>query len=123
MSKGKTKIKFMGGRLDGIIEEDVDTRTVTNQISVETKMWYRKNGEYVEVMKGGRLDNNWMSYAVENYVKGSKDNNGYIEYTYLEDAMVDRCTGITKTGKQCLNAQYKNFSVCRTHKKMLDRSQ
>ena len=123
MSKGKANIRFIGGRMDGIVEEGVNTRTVTNKISVDTGMWYRKNEKHVEIMKGGRLDANWMCYAVEHYEKGLKDNNGYIEYKFIEDVMIDRCTATTKVGKQCMNAQYKNFSVCKTHKRMEDRNQ
>lgn len=115
--KNKTKIKFIGGCLDGIFDENVPPQALSAYLNIKTGKWFRGAEEYVEVFKGGEIDSKWLCYEVHQYKKGSKDKNGYFEYQFTKPLIIDRCTAITQKGKQCMNSQYKDLPYCKTHKK------
>ena len=116
MPKGKANIKFTGGCLAGEHFEDIDTRTLLDEISEPTGVWIRDDDDKVQIMKGGDLDKNWMSYQIHIYTKASKDKSGYYEYKYDRDGVIERCSAITKKGVQCSKTCYKDLNVCETHK-------
>lgn len=116
MPKGKSNIKFSGGSFDGEVYENVDSRYVVDEIIQKTGGWFRQNGDQVQIMKGGELDEFWLSYKIDVYKKGSKNKSGYFEYEFVRSVMVERCSAKTKYGNQCKKSCYKDLDVCETHK-------
>lgn len=117
MPKGKVKIKFIGGFLDGTLEDNFDSRGATSEITLNTGVWYREDGENIQVIKGTKPDSQWLGIETHLYKKGSKDKTGYLEYDFVQSKFVKRCSTITKAGRQCMKSCYKELSVCETHKK------
>lgn len=118
MPVGKAKIRYVGGFLDGRVFDAVDPRGLIETLIEPTGSWYKRVGDDVGVMKGGRFwkDKDWLSYNAHIYTKGSKDNDGYFEYQFSGDVIINRCSADTKKGLRCLKVCYKELSVCETHK-------
>lgn len=117
MPKGKAKIKFIGGFLYGTFEDNIESRGVISEMSINTGVWYREDEDNVQIIKGGNLDDQWIGIETHLYKKGSKDKDGYFEYNFFQSEVAKRCSSITKTGKQCMKTCYKDLSVCEIHKK------
>ncbi|MGI9274180.1 MAG: hypothetical protein ACR2PT_04875 [Endozoicomonas sp.] len=116
MAKGRTKVRFKGGCLDGEFSDSVSARDVVKEVHQPTGGWFRKEGDQVQVMQGGRRDRNWLSYQIHIYKKAGKDKNGYFEYRYDRSEMVERCGATTKAGTQCMKSCYRDLTLCETHK-------
>ncbi len=118
MAKGKSKIRFIGGDLDGEFLDNFDNRSLSDEIHHHTGLWFRENEDgSAHAMKGGKLDHLWHSYEIHIYKKGNKDKNSYFIYQFERSDIVDRCTAMTKSGTRCMKSRYKNLPVCETHNK------
>jgi len=118
MPRGKANVQFTGGFLDGQTSEQVESRALFEELYQATGSWYRQPepGDKVEIIEGGNLDENWIGYLVHKYKKCGKNDSGYIMYTFVKELLVERCTAITKSGKQCSKTKFKNLEYCETHK-------
>lgn len=118
MPRGKVKIKFVGGFLDGNFYDNVDSRVALNELHEASGSWYRKSdsGEKVEVIMGGQLDRNWIGFLVHIYKKMGKGDDGYLQYKFVREKLVERCTAFTKTARQCMKSRFKDLQVCESHK-------
>lgn len=89
----KANIRFIGGRLDAHTDY-IDVRNLLKSITVPTGSWFRVNGDKVDIVQGGNIDEYWHSYSLEIYNKTSKSKDGYFEYKFDEIVMIDRCTAV-----------------------------
>lgn len=120
MSKGKTTVVFKGGRLDGHLDDDFDTRGLIDVIHSPTGMFYSvdKSSDTVQICKG-KLSSNWIAYLVETYKKQLRvSNSGHFVYLFKKELLIERCTAFTLKGTRCSRESLSGKSYCnKTHKK------
>ena len=119
MSKGKAKVKFIGGVLDGAVDDEFDTRAMTAQIMSYFGGVCVSDDEM-------RLDldrkmpfshTNWISHAYDVYKKKSKGKDGYFTYMFFKSITVHRCRALTQSQGRCMNEAGKN-NLCPQHERM-----
>ena len=118
MPRGKATIRFIGGVLDGEIQEDVAAIYLTDKIRSFTGVWIRVlPDETAQVMKGGKPDSFWQSYNEDVYEKQlERDNSNSIVYKFIEKQIVNRCKGTTKKGTRCLKPTKNDEAYCPQHR-------
>jgi hypothetical protein len=119
MAVGKTKVKFIGGCLDGQIYDSFDTRGLTQKIIQFDGYWFgvSRDDKY-QLLKSDRIGNNWLNYSVDVYEKEPKGNDGYFIYRFKEKDMINRCTALTKKGTLCNHVSVSNTEFCSIHSKL-----
>jgi hypothetical protein len=70
----------------------------------------------MSIMKG-KLNSLWHSYCVSVYERNelTKTSSGNVEYKYIGERDVERCTALTQKNVQCMNAAIHGNSFCTTH--------
>lgn len=117
MPRGKIKVRFFGGTLDGQLFENIDSRFARDEMHQETGVWTRDADDgQIRIMNGGNRDRNWNTYTIDIYQKGTQDSSGAHQYTFERSETIERCTATTVAGHRCMKACYKALSLCETHK-------
>lgn len=120
MAVGQTKVKFIGGCLDGQMFDSFDTRSMMKEIAQFNGYWYRmSNDSQLQLVKSDRIDNTWRNYSVDVYEKEPKGNDGYFVYRFRRKDMVSRCTALTNKGTLCKHSACAKIAFCSTHKNLI----
>ena len=116
MPKGKVKVKFIGGVLDGEHDDNFRSILLSNSLVVASGYWFKKDNSVYSIMKGKICRDSWISYGTHKYEKHEKNIDGYYEYIFTGSDAVHRCTAKTKKGSQCKKPALKEIDTCATHK-------
>lgn len=115
MSKGKAKVKFIGGVLDGQSDDQFDTRLLFNSFQRFNGVWCEELSGKMSIFKGETVGKNWISYSVDKYEKRSKSEDGYFTYIHTSTAVINRCKALTKLGSRCKHSANGEDIYCSIH--------
>lgn len=120
MSKGYTKVKFIGGPFDGDVEEMVPLWCIEDKYDVRSSTFFSQDKIGKITIRTGELTSNWHSYVKYRYIKQVKNmNEDFIEYLFDSELIVDRCKATTKTGLQCKREARPNRAYrCMNHEEI-----
>ncbi len=117
MAVGKTKVKFIGGCLDGENYDSFDTRGMKQRIVQFNGFWFGTKDDSVALLKGNQIGDNWLSYSVDVYEKEPKGNDGYFTYRFKGKDSINRCTSLTTKGLLCGHVAVTGTEFCPIHTK------
>lgn len=120
MAIGTTKVKFIGGCLDGEVCDSFVCKGLTQKYITFNGYWFGAVDGSYQLLKGNRVGDNWRSYSVDVYEKEPKGNDGYFVYRFKEQDMINRCTALTLKGQLCSKIAIKNTDSCQTHTKKIN---
>lgn len=112
-------ITFVGGYNDGEIIENVPVNQLRPELSFRTQedIYFANHPSGDMAIMKGKLNNLWHSYSVSVYEKNefTKASTGNVEYNFVKDRDVERCTALTQKNTQCMNAAIHENPFCTTH--------
>lgn len=122
MTKGYTNVTLIGGTRNGEIIEDVPLNKLPKKIEFRSETYFAKSPSGgMQIMKGD-LTSNWDSFSIDIYSKAENNKNiSGTSFDFVETAMIERCSALTKKKTQCLKPAIhgKNY-CCETHKKSIE---
>lgn len=116
MSNKLINISLIGGEHNGEIIENFPVNRLPPSFSFKDDLFFATNPSGgIDIMKG-KLNEFWHSYSVVVYLKGPlKEDTDDVEYKFIEERMVERCSALTNKGRQCLKPAVNSQSFCTTH--------
>jgi hypothetical protein len=115
MSKGKAKVKFIGGVLGGETDEQFDTRSLFDSLQRFNGIWCEEISGKVSILKGEIVGKHWINFSVDKYDKQPKSEDGYFTYIHTGTSVIHRCKAMTKKGLRCQYFTREGFELCTTH--------
>ena len=116
--RGYSNVMYVGGFYDGKTD-NLPNNILRDKIRIMPEYYYSaaKNGKGMDIRRfNGKLDENWQCFIVFIYQKKPKKNNSTgVVYEFIEELEIDRCSALTKKGKQCLNESERNSEFCKQH--------
>ena len=115
MSKGKAKVKFVGGVLDGQTDGQFDTRLLFDSFQRFNGIWCEELSGKISIFKGETVGKNWINFSVDKYAKQPKSEDGYFVYIHTGTSVIHRCKAVTKKGTRCQHFAKEGYELCPTH--------
>jgi len=119
MAFKRVNITFIGGYNDGEIIENVPVNQLRAELSFRTQddIYFASHPSGDMSIMKGKLNSLWHSYSVSVYQKSESAlaYTGSVEYVFVEDRDVERCTALTQKNTQCMNAAIHGNPLCTTH--------
>lgn len=115
MPRGYTNVKFVGGPLDGHIEEMVIIKHLVKNYRVRSDKFFASEPNGGMSIRSGKLSSNWHSFSQDIYIRQKKPKHSGGEFTiYLFDRniIIERCQAITKQGTQCTRSAREGTNHC-----------
>jgi len=108
-----------GGDANGEIMENVPVNRLTPELSfrIQGDIYFANHPSGDMSIMKGKLNNLWHSYSVSVYEKNelTKASTGNVEYNYIGERVIERCTALIQKNKQCMNAAIHEKTICTTH--------
>ncbi len=112
-------IAFIGGYNDGEIIENVPVNQLRAELSFRTQddIYFANHPSGGMSIMKGKLNKLWHSYSVCVYQKSesAQASTGTVEYVFVEDRDVERCSALTQKKTQCMKAAMHGKTLCTTH--------
>ncbi len=120
MARKQVNITFVGGGdLNNEIIENVPAHRLAPELSlrIQDDIYFANHPSGDMSIMKGKLNNLWHSYSVSVYEKNelTKAPSGNVEYNYIGERVIERCTALTQKNTQCMNAAIHEKSLCTTH--------
>jgi len=119
MAFKRVSITFNGGGADGEIIENFPINQLRPELSIRAQegTYFATNPSGGMSIIKGKLNSLWHSYSVSVYEKNelTKASTGNVEYDYIGERDIERCTALTQKNTQCMNAAIHGNSLCTTH--------
>ena len=119
MSNRYVNISFIGGNNDGETLEKVPFSKLPPRFYFPSETYFVENESGGMSIYKGKLNQDWHSYSASIYerIVDSNEPETTINYKFLEDIMVDRCSALTIKKVKCMKPAIYGKLCCSTHNK------
>lgn len=120
MAFKRVHITFIGGGdANGETIENVPVNRLKPELSfrIQGDIYFANHPSGDMSIMKGKLNSLWHSYCVSVYKKNelTKASTDHVEYKYIGERDVERCTALTQKNTQCMNAAIHEKPFCATH--------